>query len=50
MKPRIICHMLSSLDGRTDSDAVRAVTPDSEYEATSAQFHYGAWACGRATM
>ena len=50
MKPRIICHMLSSLDGRTDSDAVEAVTPSGEYEATSAQFPFDAWACGRATM
>lgn len=50
MRPRIICHMLSSLDGRTDSDAVEAVTPEGEYEATSAQFPFDAWACGRATM
>lgn len=50
MKPRIICHMLSSVDGRTDSDAVQGVTPEGEYEATSSQFQYDAWACGRATM
>ncbi len=50
MKPRIICHMLSSLDGRTDSDVVEAVTPSGEYEATSAQLPFDAWACGRATM
>ncbi|HEY0792390.1 MAG TPA: RibD family protein [Chthoniobacterales bacterium] len=50
MKPRIICHMLSSVDGRTDSDAVEAVTQKGEYEATSSQFRYDAWACGRATM
>lgn len=50
MKPRIICHMLSSLDGRTDGDALEAVTPEGEYEATSSQFQYDAWACGRATM
>ena len=42
--------MLSSLDGRTDSDAVEAVTPEGEYEATSAQIPYDAWACGRTTM
>ena len=50
MKPRIICHMVSSLDGRTDGDAFEAVTPEGEYEATSSQFQYDAWACGRATM
>lgn len=42
--------MLSSVDGRTDSDAVSAVTQEGEYEATSSQFQYDAWACGRATM
>jgi riboflavin biosynthesis pyrimidine reductase len=42
--------MLSSVDGRTDSDAVGAVTSKREYEATSSQFEYDAWACGRATM
>jgi 2,5-diamino-6-(ribosylamino)-4(3H)-pyrimidinone 5'-phosphate reductase len=50
VKPRIICHMLSSVNGRTDGDAVKAVTLEGEYEATSSQFRYDAWACGRVTM
>lgn len=42
--------MLSSVDGRTDGDAVEAVTQEGEYEATSSQFRYDAWLCGRTTM
>ena len=37
MKPYIICHMLSSVDRRTDSDGIDAVTTEGEYEATSEQ-------------
>lgn len=50
MKPRIICHMLSSVDGRTDGDSLEAVTPEGEYEATGKQFESNAWLCGRTTM
>jgi riboflavin biosynthesis pyrimidine reductase len=50
MKPYIICHMLSSVDGRTDGDAIDAVTTEGEYEATSEQFKGNAWLCGRTTM
>ncbi len=50
MKPYIICHMLSSVDGRTDGDALDAVTTEGEYEATSERFESNAWLCGRATM
>src|SRR5689334_17968082 len=50
MKPRVICHMLASVDGRTDGDALQAVIPEGDYEEASAQFGYDAWACGRATM
>ena len=50
MKPRIICHMLSSLDGRTDGDSLEAVTTEGEYEATSAPFEADGWICGRKTM
>ncbi|MDB6170989.1 MAG: bifunctional deaminase-reductase domain protein [Chthoniobacteraceae bacterium] len=50
MKPYIICHMLSSVDGRTDGDALAGVTNEDEYEATSAQFESNAWLCGRTTM
>ncbi|GAC1586229.1 MAG: RibD family protein [Hymenobacter sp.] len=50
MKPRVICHMMSSLDGRTilarwgDSPNTQA------YEATAATFEAQAWMCGRVTM
>lgn len=50
MKPRIICHMLASVDGRIDGEALEAVTQDGEYEATAAQLGGDAWLCGRTTM
>jgi 2,5-diamino-6-(ribosylamino)-4(3H)-pyrimidinone 5'-phosphate reductase len=50
MKPHIICHMLSSVDGRIDGDSVEAVTEEGEYEATGAQLKGDAWLCGRTTM
>ena len=36
MRPYIICHMLSSVDGKIDGAALDAVTGDGEYEATGA--------------
>jgi 2,5-diamino-6-(ribosylamino)-4(3H)-pyrimidinone 5'-phosphate reductase len=50
MKPHIICHMLSSVDGRTDGDSLEAVTPEGEYDATATPFKADAWLCGRTTM
>lgn len=50
MKPYIICHMLSSVDGRTDGDALDAETTGGEYEKASEQFGSNAWLCGRTTM
>src|SRR4051794_13518396 len=50
MRPRIICHMLSSVDGRIDGAALRAVTKGGEYEATGATLNGDAWICGRTTM
>ena len=50
MKPHIICHMLSSVDGRIDGEALEAVTKEGEYEATAAQLGGDAWICGRTTM
>lgn len=50
MRPRIICHMLSSVDGKTDGAALGAVSGESDYEATGALLGGDAWACGRATM
>jgi 2,5-diamino-6-(ribosylamino)-4(3H)-pyrimidinone 5'-phosphate reductase len=50
MKPHIIWHMLSSVDGRIDGEALEAVTAGGEYEATAAQLGGDAWICGRTTM
>ncbi|MBV9998689.1 MAG: RibD family protein [Verrucomicrobia bacterium] len=50
MKPHIICHMLASVDGRIDGEALEAVTQEGEYEATAAQLGGDAWLCGRTTM
>ena len=50
MRPYVICHMLSSVDGKIDGDALRAVTRSGEYEATGAMLNGDAWVCGRTTM
>jgi hypothetical protein len=50
MKPYIICHMLSSVDGKIDGAALGAVMDEAEYEATAAKLKGDAWICGRATM
>ncbi|MGI4741517.1 MAG: RibD family protein [Janthinobacterium lividum] len=50
-KPRIICHMMSSLDGRTILQRWGAHVPGrQEYETTAATFGAQAWLCGRVTM
>ncbi|MGI4874069.1 MAG: RibD family protein [Janthinobacterium lividum] len=50
-RPRVICHMISSLDGRIivqrwGSDLLGRA----EYETTAATFDAQAWLCGRVTM
>ncbi|MDR3776409.1 MAG: dihydrofolate reductase family protein [Terracidiphilus sp.] len=50
MRPTIICHMLSSVDGKIDGSALDAVVGKGEYEATGAALHGDAWICGRVTM
>jgi 2,5-diamino-6-(ribosylamino)-4(3H)-pyrimidinone 5'-phosphate reductase len=50
MKPYIICHMLSSVDGKIDGNALHAVIVEGEYEATGAKLEGDAWICGRTTM
>jgi riboflavin biosynthesis pyrimidine reductase len=50
MKPHVICHMLSSVDGKIDGASLRAVTDEGEYEATGAALDGDAWICGRTTM
>jgi 2,5-diamino-6-(ribosylamino)-4(3H)-pyrimidinone 5'-phosphate reductase len=50
-KPRIICHMMSSLDGRTILQRWGQEVPGrQEYETTAATFAAQAWLCGRVTM
>ena len=34
MRPYIICHMLSSVDGKIDGASLRDVMPNGEYEKT----------------
>lgn len=50
MRPHVICHMLSSLDGKIDGASLRAVTKAGEYEATGSSLKGDAWVCGRTTM
>jgi len=50
MKPRIICHMLSSVDGRIDASTLGAVVVNGDYEAIHTQLEGDAWICGRTTM
>src|SRR5271157_5043640 len=50
MKPYIICHMLSTVDGKIDGAALGAVMDEAEYEATAAKLNGDAWICGRTTM
>jgi riboflavin biosynthesis pyrimidine reductase len=50
MKPRIICHMRSTVDGKIDGDALRAVSGTGDYETTGAALGGDAWICGRTTM
>lgn len=42
--------MLSSVDGKIDGAALKAVILDGEYEATGAMLKGDAWVCGRTTM
>lgn len=50
MRPYIICHMLSSVDGKIDGRSLKGLTPAGEYEATGALLEGDAWVCGRTTM
>jgi len=50
MRPRIICHMLSSIDGKIDGTALKELMGSGEYEATAAELNGDAWMCGRKTM
>lgn len=53
MKPYIICHMMSSLDGHALTDGwERPFKTDAGqlYEDLAEQFKFDAWVCGRVTM
>ena len=50
MRPHIICHMLSSVDGKIDGAFLKAVTTPVDYEATGTKLEGDAWICGRTTM
>ena len=50
MRPYIICHMLSSVDGKIDGAALKGVTKAGDYEATGTKLEGDAWICGRTTM
>ena len=50
MRPHIICHMLSSVDGKIDGASLGSVTVPGDYEATGATLEGDAWVCGRTTM
>jgi 2,5-diamino-6-(ribosylamino)-4(3H)-pyrimidinone 5'-phosphate reductase len=50
VRPYIICHMLSSVDGKTNGASLSGLTAAGEYEATGAQLNGDAWICGRTTM
>ncbi|MDF9828049.1 2,5-diamino-6-(ribosylamino)-4(3H)-pyrimidinone 5'-phosphate reductase [Ereboglobus sp. PH5-10] len=50
MKPLIICHMVSTIDGKINADAFDGIANDSDYETTAAKLKGDAWICGRVTM
>jgi riboflavin biosynthesis pyrimidine reductase len=46
----IVCHMMSSIDGRSLTDNWNLDYASPIYEETAASFKADAWACGRVTM
>jgi len=50
MKPRVICHMVASLDGRIITKRWGEKPSLKAYETTAAAFDAQAWLCGRVTM
>ncbi|MDR5836942.1 dihydrofolate reductase family protein [Caballeronia sp. LZ034LL] len=46
----IVCHMMSSIDGRSLTDNWNLDYASPTYEETAASFKADAWACGRVTM
>lgn len=50
MKPYIVAHMMSSLDGRSLTDGWHLDYASDLYENTAATFEADGWICGRVTM
>lgn len=50
MKPYIVAHMMSSLDGRSLTDGWHLDFASDLYESTAATFGADGWICGRVTM
>jgi riboflavin biosynthesis pyrimidine reductase len=50
MKPYIVAHMMSSLDGRSLTDGWQLPFVFKLYEDTAARFDADGWICGRVTM
>jgi 2,5-diamino-6-(ribosylamino)-4(3H)-pyrimidinone 5'-phosphate reductase len=50
MRPYIICHMLSTIDGRIDGSSLKGILRGNDYETIHAKLKGDAWACGRTTM
>jgi riboflavin biosynthesis pyrimidine reductase len=50
MKPYIVAHMMSSLDGRSLTDGWHLDFASDLYETTAAGFEADGWICGRVTM
>jgi len=53
MKPYVICHMMSSLDGHALTDGWDRAFKNNAgelYEKLAQQFKFDAWICGRVTM
>jgi riboflavin biosynthesis pyrimidine reductase len=50
MKPYIVSHMMSALDGRALSDGWDLPYASDLYESTAATFKADGWICGRVTM
>src|SRR5476649_2848878 len=50
MKPYIVCHMMSSVDGRSLTDGWNLDFASDLYETTAATFEADGWICGRVTM
>jgi 2,5-diamino-6-(ribosylamino)-4(3H)-pyrimidinone 5'-phosphate reductase len=49
-RPHIICHMVSSVDGKIDGKALQPVMRKGEYEELGSKLRGDAWICGRTTM